>query len=133
MTTKSIRQFAIFAAPPAEVFRALTDPKQHAAFTGAAATGRAIVGGRFTAFDGYVQGVYRMLVLGKEIVADWRGNENQWPADHFSTITILLTKTKTGTRLSFTQTGVPAPCARAIADGWKTYYWKPLRQFLRRA
>jgi hypothetical protein len=49
---------------PAAVYDAFLNPKKHAAFTGSAATGSARVGGRFTAWDGYISGVHRELVKG---------------------------------------------------------------------
>jgi hypothetical protein len=56
-----IDQERVIPAPPEEVFRAFADPKVHAAFTESRATGRARVGQRFTAWDGYIFG--RTLVV----------------------------------------------------------------------
>ena len=49
---RTIRQRVIIDARPNDVFDAYVNPKKHAAFTGAGATGMPRVGGRFTASDG---------------------------------------------------------------------------------
>jgi uncharacterized protein YndB with AHSA1/START domain len=97
-------------------------------FTGAAATGVARVGGRFTAWDGYIQGVYRKLVTGKTIVADWRTTE--WPAGMpDSLVEFTFRAVKGGTEVRMVHTKVPAEQAASYRQGWIDYYWKPLNAY----
>ncbi|MCI4340112.1 MAG: SRPBCC domain-containing protein, partial [Thermoplasmata archaeon] len=70
------------------------------------------------------------LVEGKKIVQAWRGDEVGWPKAHFSIATFSLAAVGKKTRLTFTQTDVPAEFADAIAQGWKDFYWEPLREYL---
>ena len=44
---------------PKEVYEAYVDPKKHSEFTGSQATGKPVVGGKFTAWDGYILGQIR--------------------------------------------------------------------------
>src|SRR5260370_38991126 len=63
---------------PAQVYDALVNARKHAAFTGAAATGAAKVGGKFTAWDGYIFGKHLELEPPRRIVQEWATTE--WPA-----------------------------------------------------
>lgn len=121
----TIRQTVTIPAAPLAVYRALMDSRTHAKFTGAAARISPRVGGRFTAYDGYAEGRNLELVPGRRIVQSWRASD--WPAGHYSTATFALARTGTGTRLTFTQTGVPGDQTAAIRDGWTEFYWEPLR------
>src|SRR5262245_14426406 len=129
---RSITQKAVITAPPDDVYRALVDPKIHAAFTGAAATGAARVGGAFTAWDGYITGVHRALVPGRKIVQDWSTTE--WPAGAGpSTVEITFTRVKGGTQVRLAQTNVPAEQVDSYRQGWVDYYWKPLKAYFSQA
>ncbi len=130
MKTRSIRQSVMLPATPKAVYDALMSAKEHAAFTHAATRISRRVGGRFSAGDGYISGKNLELVEGKKIVQEWRGDEEGWPEDHFSIATFSLAPAGKKTRLTFTQTGVPVEFADAIAQGWKDFYWEPLRAYL---
>jgi activator of HSP90 ATPase len=64
----------------------------------------------------------------KKIVQSWRGSD--WPKGHFSKAIFSLKKIKNGTRLTFTQSGVPDQHYRDIRQGWRDYYWKPMKEML---
>ena len=125
---KTIRQTVRFRASPQEVWELLMDSKKHAGFTGAEAKISREVGGKFTAYDGWIEGENLELVPGKRIVQKWRGRD--WPEGHFSTATFELKKTKEGTELVFTQTGVPDKEAGHISQGWKEQYWGKMKKAL---
>jgi len=87
------------------------------------------VGGLFSAYGGFCLGVNLELVENKKIVQAWRGSD--WPDGHLSTATFALAKAPTGgTRLTFTQTGVPEKLHADIKDGWKEYYWARMKAML---
>ena len=128
MKTKTIRQSVTIKASPHAVYEALMDSRKHAKFTGAQAKISRKVKGRFSAYDGYIEGVHLDLVPDKKIVQSWRGSD--WPEAHFSKATFSLRKIKNGTRLMFTQSGVPAQHYHGIHQGWRDYYWKPMKELL---
>ena len=68
---KTIKQTVIIPASPKEVYDAFVDPKKHGEFTGAKATGKPVVGGKFTAWDGYSFGKFLELEDGKRVVQEW--------------------------------------------------------------
>ena len=126
--TTTITQRVNVAAAPNAVYDALVNAKTLAAVTGAAATGAARVGGRFTAWDGYILGVHKALVPGKRIVQEWTTTE--WPEGALpSTLEVTLKAAKDGTELRMVHSDVPASQAAAYRQGWIDYYWTPLQKY----
>ena len=88
------------------------------------------IGGKFADDDGYITGINVELIPDKKIVQSWRASEENWPKNHFSTLTINLKEEKEETKLEFTQEGVPEEYFESISKGWHEYYWNPLKLFL---
>ncbi|HZY92991.1 MAG TPA: SRPBCC family protein [Thermoplasmata archaeon] len=133
MKTRTIRQSILIPAPPEAVYRALMTSKGHEAFTGAPARISPKVGGRFTAWGGYIHGSSLELVPPKRIVQAWRPSEDSWPVSHLSTVSYRLAEARGGTRITFVHSGVPADHAGHLAEGWKESYWEPLKTYFRGA
>ncbi len=127
---KTLQQTITIQASPHEVYEALMDTKKFITFTGDHAHINRGVGGNFTAFNGYVKGKNMELIPDQKIVQEWKADEEGWPQNHFSIITITLTPAGEGTRLDFIQDKLPQQCAEAITKGWEEYYWQPLKQYL---
>jgi activator of HSP90 ATPase len=125
MGTKNIRQSVTIKASPHEVYEALMDSKKHSRFTGDKAVISRKIGGKFTAFGGYSEGQNIELVPDEKIVQSWKAGD--WPEGHYSQATFSLKEIEGGTRLTFTQTGVPAEQYDDIKQGWQDYYWEPLK------
>ena len=129
MNTKTISQSVTLPGRPAAVYAALMDETKHAAFSGDAAKIDARVGGSFTCYGGYIEGVTVELVPDKLIVQAWRSRG--WPKGFYSLVTFALSPAGTGkTKLRFTHLGVPARDFKAKSDGWRSHYWEPLKRFL---
>ena len=128
METKTIRQSVTIKTSPHEIYEALMDSKKHSQFTGDKASISRKVGGKFSAYDGYAEGVNVELVPDEKIVQTWRAGD--WPAGHYSTVTFSIKEVNGGTRLSFTQSGVPAEQYDDVAQGWRDYYWTPMKEML---
>ena len=130
MKTRAIRQSVLLPAPPATVFQALTDSGQHTAFTGSPARLPARVGGAMRAYDGYISGKMLGLWPGVGLLQTWRTTE--WPEGYAdSRLEIRLAPAGAGTRLTMIHSEVPASQARRYAEGWRAFYWTPLRRYLR--
>ncbi len=125
---KTIRQAITFKASPREVYEALMDSRKHAKFTGGNAAISRKAGGKFSAFDGYCYGTNLELVKDKMIVQSWRASD--WPEGLFSKATFALKAISGGTRLTFTQNGVPENQYSSIKQGWIDFYWNPLKKML---
>ena len=128
---KTIKQKVIIPASPKEVYEAYVDPKKHAEFTGAKATGKPVVGGKYTTWDGYAFGKFLELEDGKRVVQEWTTTD--WPAGQPpSRLQLTLKKAKDGTELIMVHSGVPAEQAYDIAQGWVDWYWEPLKKYLKK-
>jgi len=115
MKTKTVRQSVTFKATAHEVYETLMDSRK--------------VGGKICAYDGYIDGTNLELIPDAKIAQSWRGSD--WPEGHYSRATFALKKVKTGTRLTFTQSGVPETEYRNISLGWRDHYWGPIMAFLK--
>jgi activator of HSP90 ATPase len=128
MKTKTIRQVVNFKARAHDVYEALMDSRKHSLFTGAQAQIERKVGGKMTAYGGDIDGIILELVPDERIVQTWRSSD--WPQGVYSNARFQMEKTKTGCKLTLTQTGVPAEEYSAISEGWREYYWDNMKQLL---
>lgn len=104
------------------------DGKKHSQFTGSKATSNPKVGGKFTAWDGYIAGKNLELEKGKRILQEWVTTE--WPKGYPpSKLELRLKRVKSGTELTLIHSDVPEEQADDLAEGWNEFYWKPLREY----
>ena len=126
---KEIKHRVAVRATPARVYAALMDEKKHAQFTGEQARIARRVGGMFTCYGTYINGITLELQPGKLIVQAWRSRN--WPKGTYSIVAFRLSKAAGGrTALRFSQVGVPANDYRDKNKGWRTHYWEPLKRYL---
>jgi uncharacterized protein YndB with AHSA1/START domain len=132
MKFEVIKQVAIIDASPIEVYEAYVDPKKHATFTGDTATGTARVGGRFAAGNGYISGKYLKLEKGKRILHEWTTTE--WPKGYPPSLVELVLKPKgKRTELTMIHSKVPAEQAADYDQGWKDFYWEPMKRYFEKS
>jgi len=123
---KTIRQTAtIRGATPHDIYEVLMDSKRHGKLSGQSAKVSRRVGGAFSVGHD-LEGKQLALTKDKKIVQTWRANN--WEKGHYSKATFRLAKAAGGTRITFTQTGVPNDKYGEISKGWRDYYWSPLRK-----
>ena len=127
MQVRNLRQTVQIKASPHEIFESLVNPRHHAKFTGADAKLVRRPGGPFSHYDGDLSGFVLELVQDQRITLAWRSSG--WPEGHYSIARFELAPAKGGTRLVFEQFGIPAGDYADIADGWKQYYWTPLKAY----
>lgn len=124
---KTIRQTITFSVSPHEVYESLMKSKLHAQFTGSAARISTKVGSHFSAYDGYIEGTNLELIPDKKIVQRWRASD--WDDEDSSVVTFEFQKAKSGTKLIFTHADIPGEHVADIRQGWKEYYWEPLKKW----
>lgn len=124
---KTIKQTIRFKVNPHEVYEALIDSGKHSAFTESEAKISRKVGGKISAYDGWIEGENVELIEDKKIVQKWRGFD--WPSGVYSLAAFELKKLKNGTKLIFTQKNVPEEFYKNIEKGWKEYYWKKMKKY----
>jgi activator of HSP90 ATPase len=129
--TKTIRQKEFFHVKPVEIYDAFLNEQKHTAFTGAKATCDRRVGGKFTAWDGYIVGKNVTLENGRRIVQEWKTSE--WPEGYPPSLLEFTFKPKgDGTEIQMVQLNVPAVQAENYKKGWVENYWTPLKKYFNR-
>jgi activator of HSP90 ATPase len=128
METKTIQQSVVFAAPALRVYEILMDAKKHASLSGEPAKISRKVGGTFTAWGTHISGFNLALHPGRKIVQAWRAND--WWPDHYSIAIFEFNEVDGGTRLDFTQIGVPPHRYEGHCRGWQQAYWTPMQELL---
>jgi activator of HSP90 ATPase len=123
---KTIRQTITFSTTPEEVYETIMNPVKHGELTGSKVQITKKTGAKFSVYDGEIEGVNLELVDNKKIVQSWRYSD--WPEGHYSKCTFLLTEVPGGTRLAFTQSGIPEKFYEDIRQGWYDYYWDPMKK-----
>jgi activator of HSP90 ATPase len=125
---KTIKEKIIIPTSPDKLYDAFMDAKTHSAFTGSKATSDPKVGGKFTAWDGYISGKNLELEKGKKIVQEWVTTE--WPEGYPpSRLELTFKKVKEGTEISMIQKSAPAEQTEDLKEGWNEFYWKPLKNY----
>ncbi|MBI2967745.1 MAG: SRPBCC domain-containing protein [Bacteroidetes bacterium] len=131
MKTKNLKQTVNFPCAPSIAYQLLMDGKKHSEFTGGKATISKKINGKFSVYGGYIHGYNIELVKGRKIVQAWHFAEEGWPDEHFSLCTFDFAKTAKGTRLTFTQKGIPSHKYKELKAGWRNYYWLPMIEMLK--
>lgn len=86
------------------------------------------VGGKFTAWDGYIFGSTLELTPNQRIVQAWRTSE--FPDDASdSRVEILLEEVDAGTKVTLTHSDMPEDQVESYRQGWEDFYFKPMRQY----
>jgi activator of HSP90 ATPase len=124
--TGHVRQEVSFNAPVDDVFDALVDARQFAAMSGSRARGNVLPGGRFSYFNGMVEGTNLEVDAPSMVVQSWR--LRHWQRDCFSVVAFRLHGNAGGTRLLLQQWGFPED--QNLEPMWDRMYWIPIRRFL---
>jgi activator of HSP90 ATPase len=130
--TRPIRQSVTLAAPAAALYRMYVNAKTHAAITGGKVVVSARRGSKFSAFGGLLRGRTLHTVPGRLIVQAWRSASFR---KHDVDSTLVLRFVPLGAqraRIELTHVDVPPHDHRGVTNGWKKYYWRPWRRYLKR-
>jgi len=113
---------------PKQVYDAYVDPEKHSEFTGSEATGKPVIGGKFTAWDEYISGKFLELEDGKRVVQEWTTTDwiEGYPA---SKLELTFTAVPKGTEICMVHSNVPKEQKDEIAEGWTEFYWIPLKDY----
>ncbi|MBU0732110.1 SRPBCC domain-containing protein [Patescibacteria group bacterium] len=118
----------IFPVSPEELYSAWLDSKKHGAFTGSKAKIDPKVGGKFTAWDGYIEGETVKLEPNKKILQKWRTTE--FPEDSKdSKLELIFEEVDEGTKLTIKHSDVPEGQAKNYKPGWDESYFQPMQEY----
>lgn len=126
---ESFEMSDVIPATPQAIYEAWIDGEGHSAITGGpAATAEGQVGGKFTAWDGYIWGSFTALQPGKQIVMAWRTSE--FPEDAAdSVVEVTLTPTKDGTEITLKHSNIPEGQGEDYRQGWIDFYFTPMKAY----
>jgi activator of HSP90 ATPase len=128
-STTTIKQTEFFpSVKPQQIYDAFLDGKKHSQMTGGKATADAHVGGKFTAWDGYISGTNLELDPGRKIVQTWE--TTGWPKGaEPSRLEWTFVEKDGGTEVTMVHSNVPAEQADSYRGGWVDYYWTPMKAY----
>jgi uncharacterized protein YndB with AHSA1/START domain len=121
----------VIPATPEAIYKAWMSSRGHTAMTGGEAKVSTKVGGKFTAWDGYISGVNLALVPGERIEQSWRTAEFG-EAHGDSKIVVTLKSLKDGTRISLVHSNVPDGQTSYEKGGWQEHYFEPMKKYFGR-
>jgi activator of HSP90 ATPase len=107
------------------IYRAWLDSKEHGDFTGGEAEIDPQIGGRFTAWDGYIQGTNLILEPGRRIVQAWRTTEFPIGSPD-SRLELVLEDNPEGVRVTLLHSDIPDGQGEDYRQGWDDHYFKPM-------
>lgn len=128
MATESIEVSGVVHASPERIYQAWLSSSEHSAMTGRQAMVEGNVGGRFTAYDGRIEGAMVELEPGRRIVQRWRSSD--FPSDaEDSLLEVRLEPIDNGTRVAFVHTEIPEGQATQLEEGWRRDYLEPMDRY----
>lgn len=128
MAKERIQVSTVLPASPGRVYLAWLDAEEHSAFTGGKANVDPVVGGRFSAWDGYIEGMTIEVDPGKRILQTWRTSE--FPKGHNdSRLEVGLEAVNGGTRLTVRHWDIPEGQGQKYKTGWVDHYFEPMKQY----
>ena len=128
MGTETIQVSGVIHASPDRIYQAWLDSDEHSKFTGGKASVESGIGGRFTAWDGYIQGTTLELEPGRRIVQSWRTTE--FPSDSGdSRVEIHFEPVEEGCRVVLLHSDIPTGQGPQYEQGWKEHYLEPLARY----
>jgi activator of HSP90 ATPase len=127
--SESTTLVTIIAAAPREIYEAWLDSSGHSRMTGSHAIINPVVGGKFSAWDGYIEGTTLELQPYSRIVQAWRTSEFP-PESKDSHLEILLKEVgEDKTEITVVHTEIPDGQAAEYRQGWEDYYFKPMLEY----
>ena len=119
---------AVIPASASKIYKAWLTSKGHTAMTGSPAKVSGKVGGKFSAWDGYIFGKTLELEPDQRIVQAWRTSE--FPDDApDSRLEVVLVEVKGGTKVTLTHSDMPKGQADSYRQGWEDFYFKPMKEY----
>lgn len=126
--SESIRVKFSIHAPAKAIYDAWLSSAEHTAMTGARATASRLVGGAFSAWDGYITGKNLLLLDSKKIVQSWRSSE--FPEDAADSVLSVQLSEKNGiTEVDLEHKDIPPGQGVQYQSGWIEFYANPMQKY----
>ena len=110
------------------VYRDWLSSKAHTLFTGGAAKIDPVVGGKFSAWDGYIWGETLEMESGRRIVQTW--NTSNFPDQaEPSILEINFETVEEGCKITLKHSNLPTGQGNEYEQGWKDHYFEPMLDY----
>jgi activator of HSP90 ATPase len=126
--TETIECSTVLPASARQIYIAWLSSQGHSAMTGAKAVIDPAVEGRFTAWDGYIQGANLESKPHWRIVQSWRTTEFPEAAPD-SHLEVRLESVDGGTYIRLIHTLIPDGQGESYRRGWEEYYFLPMAEY----
>jgi activator of HSP90 ATPase len=113
---------------PQKLYEAWLSSKKHSDFTGGEAKINPKLGGKMSAWDGYITGKFIQFNANTKIVQTWRSS-NFPEASEDSLLTIIFDKVDNGTKITLVHTNIPDGQGEIYKKGWKDFYFAPMKKY----
>lgn len=117
-----------FKTTASEIYNAWLSSDGHSTITGSPANIDGKVGGKFTAWDGYIYGTILELTPNQRIVHAWRTSEFADDAPD-SQLEVSFDNVEGGVKLTLTHSDMPKDQVDSYRQGWEDFYFKPMREY----
>lgn len=115
---------------PQKLYKAWLDSKKHSEFTGGEAKIEPKLGGKVSAWDGYIKGKIIELEPNKKIAQTWRSSDFS-SSDEDSILEIIFEKVEKGTKIILLHQNIPDGQGAGYKKGWKDFYFTPMKKYFR--
>ena len=116
-----------FNASAETLYKAWLSTDGHTLMTGSPAKVDGREGGAFTAWDGYIWGIFLKLEPHKRITQSWRTSEFPGEADE-SHVELVFEQVGNETKLTLVHTEIPEE-QDGYKQGWLDFYFKPMKEY----
>ncbi len=124
----SLKMSVLLDELPETIYNAWLSSEKHSEFTGGEAIIDPQVNGKFTAWDGYIEGTTLELQPYSKIVQAWRTTE--FPENsRDSKLELDFELVGTQTKLILIQSEIPEGQAEEYKQGWIDYYFEPMQKY----
>jgi activator of HSP90 ATPase len=117
----------IIPATPVQIYTAWLDSNKHSEMTGSPARVSSVVGGKFSAWDGYIHGKNLELEPSNRILQLWRTSEFV-DSDEDSLLEILFESVEFGTSIMIRHSQLPEH-GMQYQQGWRDSYFSPMKTY----
>jgi activator of HSP90 ATPase len=121
---------ATIPAKPEEIYESWLDSKKHSDMTGSVAKVEPKINGKFTAWDGYIEGKTIEIEPGRRIVQKWRTTDFPEGSPD-STVELTFEKVEKGTKIVLIHTEIPEGQKDDYKKGWKDFYFNPMKDYFK--
>jgi activator of HSP90 ATPase len=88
------------------------------------------INGKFTAWDGYIQGTTIEMEPNRRIVQRWRTTD--FPSNSpDSVVEVVLEEVENGTKVVLIHTEIPEGQGEDYKKGWKEFYFNPMKDYFK--